>query len=100
MGRLHGAASRTNDADGALVTSGFVDIPPARCGAHVGTVCAEDFPTTFRSWWGRDRPQDRLPLPWLVQELTAEPARFLGLHDRGRLAPGLRADLNVLDFAR
>ncbi|HCH62134.1 MAG: amidohydrolase [Deltaproteobacteria bacterium] len=67
-------------------------------GAHVGTVCDASFPTTLLSWWGRDRPQGRLPLPWLVRKLTAEPARFLGLHDRGRLAPGLRADLNVLDF--
>jgi N-acyl-D-aspartate/D-glutamate deacylase len=67
-------------------------------GAHVGTVCDASFPTSLLSWWGRDRPEGRLPLPWLVRKLTAEPARFLGLHDRGRLAPGLRADLNVLDF--
>ena len=69
-------------------------------GAHVGTVCDASFPTTLLSWWGRDRPEGRLPLPWLVRKLTAQPARFLGLHDRGRLAPGLRADLNVLDFDR
>ncbi len=67
-------------------------------GAHVGTVCDASFPTSLLSWWGRDRPEGRLPLPWLVRKLTAEPARFLGLHDRGRLAPGLRADLNVIDF--
>ena len=67
-------------------------------GAHVGTVCDASFPTTLLSWWGRDRPEGRLPLPWLVRKLTAEPARFLGLRDRGLLAPGLRADLNVLDF--
>ncbi len=69
-------------------------------GAHVGTVCDASFPTSLLSWWGRDRPEGRLPLPWLVRKLTAEPARFIGLHDRGRLAPGLRADLNVIDFDR
>lgn len=67
-------------------------------GAHVGTVCDASFPTTLLSWWGRDRPEGRLPLPWLVRKLTAEPAQFIGLHDRGLLTPGRRADLNVLDF--
>jgi len=67
-------------------------------GAHVGTVCDASFPTTLLSWWGRDRPDGRLPVPWLVRKLTSEPARFLGLHDRGLIAPGLRADLNILDF--
>lgn len=69
-------------------------------GAHVGTVCDGSFPTTLLSWWGRDRPEGRLPLPWLVRKLTHEPASFLGLHDRGRIAPGLRADINVIDFDR
>lgn len=78
-----------------LALSGLTD-----GGAHVGTVCDASFPTTLLSWWGRDRPEGRLPLPWLVRKLTAEPAKFVGLHDRGLVAPGLRADLNVIDMDR
>ena len=78
-----------------LALSGLTD-----GGAHVGTVCDASFPTTLLSWWGRDRPEGRLPLPWLVRKLTLEPARFVGLHDRGLLAPGLRADLNIVDMDR
>jgi N-acyl-D-aspartate/D-glutamate deacylase len=52
------------------------------------------------SYWGRDRKQGRLPLPEIVRALTAKPAAMLGLADRGRIARGLKADLNVIDFDR
>ena len=49
--------------------------------------------------WGRDRARGpRLPLEHLVKRQTSETADFFGLHDRGRLAPGLRADVNLIDF--
>ena len=51
--------------------------------------------------WGRDRVRGpRLELPWLVKAQTADTADAYGLHDRGRLQVGLRADLNVIDFER
>src|SRR5258708_25405588 len=49
--------------------------------------------------WGRDRRRGpRLPLELLVKRQTSETADFFGLQDRGRLTPGLRADVNLIDF--
>jgi N-acyl-D-aspartate/D-glutamate deacylase len=67
-------------------------------GAHVGTICDASFPTTLLTLWGRDRDRGRLELPYLVQQHTRDTARTVGLLDRGVLAPGYRADVNVIDF--
>ncbi len=69
-------------------------------GAHVGTICDGSFPTTLLAYWGRDRDHDRIPLPFLVQRHCRDTARTVGLLDRGVIAPGYRADLNVVDFDR
>jgi N-acyl-D-aspartate/D-glutamate deacylase len=66
-------------------------------GAHVGTVCDASMPTTLLTHWTRDRTGERLSLPRAVGLLTARNARHMGLTDRGRVAPGLRADLNLID---
>jgi N-acyl-D-aspartate/D-glutamate deacylase len=68
-------------------------------GAHVGTVCDASMPTTLLAHWARDRRGDRLALPAAVEMLSARNARHMGFADRGVVAPGLRADLNVIDFA-
>ena len=67
-------------------------------GAHVGTICDGSFPTTLLQYWGRDRDHDRIGLPFLVQRHCRDTARTVGLLDRGVVAPGYRADLNVVDF--
>jgi N-acyl-D-aspartate/D-glutamate deacylase len=67
-------------------------------GAHVGTICDASFPTTLFALWGRDRARARLDLPFLVQRHTRDTARTVGLRDRGMLAAGYRADVNVIDF--
>jgi N-acyl-D-aspartate/D-glutamate deacylase len=67
-------------------------------GAHVGTIADASFPTYLLSHWGRDRSHGRLPVGWLVAQQTSRTARTVGLHDRGVIAPGMRADLNVIDF--
>jgi N-acyl-D-aspartate/D-glutamate deacylase len=69
-------------------------------GAHVGTISDASFPTYALAHWGRDRSHGRFPLGWLVQQQTSRPARAVGLLDRGVVAPGLRADLNVIDVDR
>jgi len=70
-------------------------------GAHVGTICDGSFPTFLLTHWGRDRRRGELfDLEWLVQQHTRETARTVGLLDRGVLAPGMRADVNVIDFDR
>ncbi len=68
-------------------------------GAHVGTVCDASYGTFMLQHWTRDRPHDRIAIERAVQLLTSIPAAYLGLHDRGVLRPGMRADLNVIDLA-
>ncbi len=68
-------------------------------GAHSGLLCDASVPTGLLSHWCRDRRRGpRLPLEFVVRQLTRESADLFGLHDRGRLEVGLRADLNVIDF--
>ena len=68
-------------------------------GAHCGTVCDGSFPTTMLTHWARDRKRgERLPLEWVIQKLTRGGAELVGLEDRGLLAPGMKADINVIDF--
>jgi N-acyl-D-aspartate/D-glutamate deacylase len=69
-------------------------------GAHVGTICDVSFPTTLLQWWGRDRPHGRIPVETLVAKQSRMTAETVGLLDRGVIAPGYRADLNVIDFDR
>lgn len=70
-------------------------------GAHYGIVCDASFPTFVLTHWARDAaPADRLPLTYLVAELTARPADAVGLTDRGSLAPGMKADINIIDHDR
>jgi N-acyl-D-aspartate/D-glutamate deacylase len=68
-------------------------------GAHVGTICDASFPTTLLTHWGRDRKRgDLIEVPWLVRRQTRDTAETVGLRDRGVLAPGMKADINVIDF--
>ncbi|MCG8589521.1 MAG: amidohydrolase family protein [Proteobacteria bacterium] len=70
-------------------------------GAHCGALCDASFPTTLIQHWGRDRNRGRkLPLERLVRMQTLETAELVGLHDRGILKPGYKADVNVIDFER
>ncbi|MEM6295739.1 MAG: amidohydrolase family protein [Myxococcota bacterium] len=67
-------------------------------GAHVGTVCDASFPTTLLTHWGRDREKGRIELETLVRMQTRDTSRFAGIVDRGTLEPGMRADINVIDY--
>jgi N-acyl-D-aspartate/D-glutamate deacylase len=69
-------------------------------GAHVSIISDGSFPTYLLAHWGRDRAQGRFDIGWLVKRQTADTARTVGLLDRGRVAPGFKADLNVIDLAR
>ena len=66
-------------------------------GAHYGMICDASFPTYLLTHWVRDRPAGRLSVPQVIRELTSVPARIAGLADRGRIAVGYKADLNVID---
>jgi N-acyl-D-aspartate/D-glutamate deacylase len=67
-------------------------------GAHVGTVCDASFPTYMLMHWARDRKRGGFSLEHVVKMLTHDTSRYIGLHDRGTIAVGQRADLNVIDF--
>ncbi len=67
-------------------------------GAHCGAICDGGMPTFMLTHWARDRARGaRWSLERAVKRQTSETAQFYGLRDRGLLAPGLRADLNVID---
>ena len=70
-------------------------------GAHMKMICDASMPTFMLSFWGRDRTRgQKLPLAHLIRKLTAKNAELYGLSDRGRIASGLRADINVIDYDR
>jgi N-acyl-D-aspartate/D-glutamate deacylase len=69
-------------------------------GAHVGTICDASASTFLLTHWVRDRQQDRLSLQQAVHLLSGRNAAYLGLTDRGRIAPGQRADINLIDPQR
>ena len=70
-------------------------------GAHCGTICDSSFPTTLLAHWGKDRSRGaRIELSELVRRQTSATAAALGMRDRGVVAPGYLADLNVIDFER
>jgi N-acyl-D-aspartate/D-glutamate deacylase len=68
-------------------------------GAHVGMICDGSFPTTLLTHWTRDRMRGpKLDLSYVIRQQTRDTARTVGLFDRGVIAPGYRADLNVIDY--
>ena len=70
-------------------------------GAHCTSIVDSGVPSFMLQHWGRDRRRGpRLPVEHLVKRQTSETADFFGLSDRGRLVPGFRADVNIIDFDR
>ena len=68
-------------------------------GAHVGFISDASFPTYLLTHWGRDRSAGRFGVEDLIRRQTSDTARAVGLKDRGVLAPGMLADVNLIDFA-
>ncbi len=68
-------------------------------GAHYGMICDASYSTYFLAHWARDRKSGRFEVSEAVRRLTSVPARVAGLADRGRIAVGYKADLNVIDHA-
>lgn len=95
-----------NYADGSLDAVGqILDHPDVVLGlgdggAHVGTICDASYSTFALMHWARDRAQGRKSVQDVVHKMTGATADIIGLNDRGRLAPRLRADINIIDFSR
>jgi N-acyl-D-aspartate/D-glutamate deacylase len=67
-------------------------------GAHYGMICDASYPTFMLAHWTRDRVEGKLPIEWAVKALANDPARAVGLNDRGVLKPGYKADINIIDY--
>jgi N-acyl-D-aspartate/D-glutamate deacylase len=67
-------------------------------GAHVAFILDAGYQTWLLTHWGRD--QKRWDVPELIRRLTSDTAGAAGLHDRGVLAAGKKADVNIIDWDR
>jgi N-acyl-D-aspartate/D-glutamate deacylase len=93
----------TGDLDHVLDFLNHPQIVPGLSdgGAHVGMICDGSFPTTNIVYWTRDRTRGgRVSLEQMVKAQCRDTAELVGLYDRGVVAVGYRADLNVIDYER
>ena len=96
---LFGYATGRVDAIEETLRHPQTGISLADGGAHCGAICDGGTPTFMLMHWVRDRKRgERLPLEFIVRRQTLDTARQYGLDDRGVLAPGMKADVNVIDF--
>ena len=98
---LDGYARRNFDYMADLMRHPLTRNGLSDAGAHVGAVSDAHMPSWNLAFWGRDRSRGAtVPLETIVYKQTRGNAEVYGLHDRGLLRPGLRADLNVIDYDR
>ena len=70
-------------------------------GAHCGIICDASFPTYLLTHWTRDRTRgEKLSIPFVVAAQSRKTALSVGLYDRGVIAPGYKADINVIDYEK
>jgi N-acyl-D-aspartate/D-glutamate deacylase len=82
-----------------MITDPATVLGVADGGAHVGVICDASSPTSLLTLWGRDRVRGpKLGLEFLIAKQTRGTAQSYGLLDRGLLAPGHKADINIIDF--
>jgi N-acyl-D-amino-acid deacylase len=87
------------DATLEMMEHPFCRLGLADGGAHCGVICDVSLPTFLLTHWARDRKRGRkLSIERAVQIQTGDTASVYGLHDRGLLKPGYKADLNLIDF--
>lgn len=68
-------------------------------GAHCGMISDASIPTFLLTHWSRDRTRGpRIPLEEVIENQTRRTAECYGLFDRGVIAPGMKADINVIDY--
>ena len=97
---LGGYANRNTDHIVEILSHPATILGLADGGAHVGLICDGSTPTSLLSYYTRDRRGSKLTLESAVHKMSLGPAALYGLHDRGVIAPGKKADLNVIDYDR
>lgn len=96
---LFGYASGRFDAIEETLVHPQTGLSLADGGAHCGAICDAGTPTFMLMHWARDRKRGaKLPLEFIVRRQTRDTAEQYGLFDRGMLAPGLKADVNLIDY--
>ncbi|HTO08271.1 MAG TPA: amidohydrolase family protein [Myxococcota bacterium] len=94
-------AGSSLDASLAMMKSPSTVLGLGDGGAHLGTICDSSFTTHMLTHWTRDRTRgERVPVETVVRWHTRDTAEAVGLRDRGVIAPGYKADLNVIDYDR
>ena len=86
------------DAVGEILSHPDVVLGLGDGGAHVGTICDASYSTFALTHWARDRQHGRKTVADMVHRMTQATAQLIGLDDRGELAVGKRADINVIDL--
>lgn len=98
---LGGYQSYNLDAQYQLMQHPNVIMGLSDGGAHCGVIADAGMPTFIMTHWGRDRRKgSTLPLEFIVRSLTRRTAEAYDMFDRGLLAPGMLADINIIDFER
>ncbi|MGB5078850.1 MAG: amidohydrolase family protein [Sphingorhabdus sp.] len=88
------------DAVGEILSHPDVVLGLGDGGAHVGTICDASYSTFALTHWARDRKRGRKSVADMVHRMTKATAQLIGLDDRGELAIGKRADINVINLER
>jgi N-acyl-D-amino-acid deacylase len=96
---LFNFAHRDLEAVREMITSPAALFGLSDAGAHCGQICDASMTTSYLSLWARDRRDaDGIALSEVVRQITRRPAEHVGWLDRGLLAPGQLADINVIDL--
>lgn len=100
-------AAAQNYADGTfsasyeMMSRGNTVVGLGDGGAHLGLICDASYTTTLLAHWSRDRLRGpKVPLADAIKIMTSDTAEAVGLLDRGIIAHGYKADLNIIDYEK